>query len=184
MMMFATVNVEAPGAGIPFLLTFGKTGKAVFVRNLREVATVARDTGVTVVIKQHGGNSATGKDRARIVGAVGSAAVRICYDAGNVLDYENQDPIADIATYVSEIRAFAIKDHRNTPKDEDCGPGCGEIDHYKLLPPVMRTGLDMPLACENIFEPLVPRAREYMEAVIAGLRTVIRTANSDPDCEQ
>jgi hypothetical protein len=50
----------------------------------------------------------------------------------------------------------------------------------------MRTGLDMPLACENIFEPLVPRpataegvdalarrAREYMETVIAGLRTVM-----------
>lgn len=202
-MMFATVNLEAAtavdahrrrlaqasAAGIPFLLTFGKTGKGeyeVFVRNLREIAAAARDSGVTVVIKQHGGNTATGRDCARIVGEVNSPAVRICYDAGNVLDYENQDPIADIATCASDIRAFAIKDHRNTPKDEDCGPGFGEIDHYKLLRPVMRTGLEMPLACENIFEPLVPRpatpegvdalarrAREYMESVINGLRTVI-----------
>ena len=50
----------------------------------------------------------------------------------------------------------------------------------------MRTGLDMPLACENIFEPLVPRpvsaegvdalarrAREFLETVLRGLRSVI-----------
>jgi hypothetical protein len=48
--------------------------------------------------------------------------------------------------------------------------------------PVMRTGLTIPLVCENIFEPLTPRpsnpetidalarrAREYLEAVIRGL---------------
>ncbi len=47
----------------------------------------------------------------------------------------------------------------------------------------MRTGLTMPLACENIFEPLVPRpttpegidalarrAREYVDSVIRGLQ--------------
>lgn len=202
-MMFSTVNVEAANAvdahrrrvaqaaaaGIPFLLTFGKTGKGeyeLFVANLRAVAPDAKQAGVTVVIKQHGGNTATGRDCARIVAEVASDAVKICYDAGNVLDYENQDPIADIATCASDIRAFAIKDHRNTPKDEDCGPGFGEIDHYKLLRPVMRTGLTIPLACENIFEPLVPRpatpegvdvlarrAREYLESVLSGLRTVI-----------
>jgi sugar phosphate isomerase/epimerase len=115
--------------------------------------------------------------------------VRVCYDAGNVLDYENHDPIADIQTCWRDIRAFAIKDHRNTPKDEDCGPGFGEIDHYKLLTPVMRTGLTMPLACENIFEPLVPRpsapegvdalaarAREYVESVLRGLSAYERRA--------
>ena len=79
------------------------------------------------------------------------------YDAGNVLDYNNNDPIPDIQACWKEIRAFCIKDHRNTPKDEDCGPGFGEIDHYKLLTPVMNTGLTMPLAFENISEPLVPR---------------------------
>jgi len=99
-----------------------------------------------------------------------------------VLDYENRDPIADIQTCYRQVRAFAIKDHRNTPKDEDCGPGFGEIDHYKLLLPVLKLGYTMPLACENIFEPLVPRpakadgvdalakrAREYLETVLRGL---------------
>ena len=55
------------------------------------------------------------------------------------------------------VRSFCIKDHRNWPKDEDCGPGLGEIDHYRLLHPVAFTGLKMPLCCENIFAPLLPR---------------------------
>jgi len=202
-MMFATVNLEAPtaldahrrriaqaqAAGIPFLLTFGKTTggeRDTFVRNLKLMAADARAAGVTVVIKQHGGNTATGRDCIKIVKEVVEDSVQVCYDAGNVLDYENNDPIAEIADCAPFIRAFAIKDHRNTPKDEDCGPGFGEIDHYKLLRPVMRTGLTMPLAFENIFEPLVPRprtaegidalarrSREYIESVLRGLAAVV-----------
>ena len=143
----------------------------------------AAEAGVTVVVKQHGGNSGTGAACGRILRAVNEPSVRMCYDAGNVLDYEKQDPIPDIQACWQDIRAFAIKDHRNTPRSEDCGPGFGEIDHYKLLRPVMHTGLTMPLACENIFEPLVARpaaadgvdalarrAREYVETVLRGLQ--------------
>jgi sugar phosphate isomerase/epimerase len=99
-----------------------------------------------------------------------------------VLDYLDKDPIPDIKACAGEVRSFCIKDHRNWPKDQDCGPGFGEIDHYRLLHPVAFTGLTIPLCCENIFAPLVPRptkpegvdalakrAREFLETVIAGL---------------
>jgi hypothetical protein len=99
------------------------------------------------------------------------------------MDYEGHDPIPDIQQCWRDIRAFAIKDHRDWPKDEDCGPGFGEIDHYRLFDPVMTTGLTIPLAFENIFEPLSPRprsaeavdalarrAREYVASVLAGLQ--------------
>jgi sugar phosphate isomerase/epimerase len=201
-MMFSTVQLEAPdagsaharridqaaAAGIPFLLTFGKTTAGqyeTFIGNLKRMAPIARANGVTVVIKQHGGNTGTGKACARIVDEVGDPGLRICYDAGNVMDYEHVDPIHDIQECWPDIRAFAIKDHRYTPRNEDCGPGLGEIDHYKLLMPVAHTGLDMPLACENIFEPIVPRpadptrvdaiarrAREFLEIVVRGCGSV------------
>ena len=200
-MMFSTVQLESPGAleshlrrldqaaaaKIPFLLTFGTTTPGqlkTFVRNLIQMAPHAQKVGVTLVIKQHGGNTATGQQCANILRQVNHESVKICYDAGNVLDYENNDPIHDIQTCWRDIRAFNIKDHRNTPKDEDCGPGFGEIDHYKLLAPVMQTGLAIPLTFENIFEPLVPRptspeavddlarrARDYIGTVLRGLQT-------------
>ena len=201
-MMFSEIYVGAPesvkvhtrrieqaaAAGIPFVLTFGGMqagGREVWIRNLKELGPIARKNKVTIVVKQHGGNTATGVDCLRIVNDVADENVKIGYDAGNVLDYENNDPLPDIQQCWREIRAFCIKDHRNTPKDEDCGPGFGEIDHYKLLTPVMRTGLTMPLAFENIFEPLVPRprnadeidvlarrAREFIETVLRGLSSV------------
>ena len=168
------------------VLTFGEIkggGEDIWIENLKQLGPVARQNNVLLTIKQHGGNTATGKDCLRIVERVNDPGVKMTYDAGNVLDYNNNDPIPDIQACWKEIRAFCIKDHRNTPKDEDCGPGFGEIDHYKLLTPVMNTGLTMPLAFENISEPLVPRptdpalvdklarrAREYVETVIAGLR--------------
>ena len=199
-MMFAVVHLEADGsadahlrrieqaaaARIPYLLTFGGTRNGLrdsIVRTLKQIGPAAKAAGVTVLLKQHGGDAATGDHCARILREVNEPAVRLCYDAGNVLDYQSHNPITDIRTCLSDIRAFAIKDHRDTPRDEDCGPGFGEIDHYKLLAPVMDTGLTMPLAFENIFEPLVPRpttpeaidalarrSREYLETVINGLR--------------
>ncbi|MDQ6700861.1 MAG: sugar phosphate isomerase/epimerase [Acidobacteriota bacterium] len=205
-MMFSTVQLEAPNARdahfrridqaaaahIPFLLTFGKTTSgqySSFIDTLKAIAPRARQAGVMVVIKQHGGNTATGADCARIVREVEDEGLKICYDAGNVLDYEKRDPIADIQTCWRDIRAFNIKDHRLTPKNEDCGPGFGEIDHYKLLTPVMRTGLTIPLTFENIFEPLVKRpsapegvdtlarrSREFIESVLRGLDAAEFTA--------
>jgi sugar phosphate isomerase/epimerase len=199
-MMFSNIYVEAPesvkvhtrrieqaaAAGIPFLITFGHTSPGAYelwVRNLKELGPVARANRVTLTVKQHGGNSGTGRMIAKLLADVADEGVKMCYDSGNVLDYEKLDPIPDIQACWRDVRSFAIKDHRNTPKSQDCGPGFGEIDHYKLLTPVLRTGLDMPLVCENIFAPLVPRpntpepvdalarrAREYLEFVVRGLQ--------------
>ncbi|HEY2933426.1 MAG TPA: TIM barrel protein [Acidobacteriota bacterium] len=204
-MMFSTVYVEAKdgvdvlkkriaqaaAAGIPQVLTFGHTERGQYeawIKNLKEVGPVARSAGVIVVIKQHGGETGTGKDCARIVRDVSDGGVWMNYDAGNVMDYLDADPISDIQTCVSEIRSFCIKDHRNFPKDQDCGPGFGEIDHYRLLAPVSYTSLTMPLACENISAPVLPRptnpegvdklakrAREFLETVIQGLQTSDQT---------
>lgn len=199
-MMFSMIYVAAPdsvkvhtrrieqaaAAGIPFIITFGHVepgGREAWIQNLKLLGPIARTNGVTLTIKQHGGNTATGRDCSRIIAEVADEGVKMCYDAGNVLDYENRDPIPDIRECWRDIRSFAIKDHRNFPKDEDCGPGFGEIDHYKLLAPVARTGLVMPLVCENIFEPVVARpdkpegvdalarrAREFLETVVRGIQ--------------
>jgi sugar phosphate isomerase/epimerase len=178
--------LQAGAAGVPQVLTFGHTkggNKELWLDRFKQLGAVAKDNNVLLVVKQHGGETGTGEACAAIAREVNHPNIKVNYDAGNVLDYLDKDPIPDIKTCAAEVRSFCIKDHRNWPKDEDCGPGFGEIDHYKLLHPVAFTGLTMPLACENIFAPLVPRpekpegvddlakrAREFLEVVIAGLQ--------------
>lgn len=176
---------QAAAAGVGQLLTFGHTkggNRALWIERLKRLGPIARDLNVLLVVKQHGGETGTGEACAEITREVADAGVKVNYDAGNVLDYLNLDPIPDLKKCADEVRSFCVKDHRNWPKDEDCGPGLGEIDHYKLLHPVAFSGLTMPLCCENISAPLVPRpttpegvdalarrAREFLETVIQGL---------------
>jgi sugar phosphate isomerase/epimerase len=177
---------QAAAAGVVQVLTMGTTkgnDPALWIKNFKELGPFAREHGVCIVVKQHGGNTGTGAALAEITRAVDDEGVKISYDAGNVLDYHDVDPLPDLRACAPEVRGFCIKDHRNFPKDQDCGPGFGEIDHYRLLHPVAFTGATMPLCCENIFAPLLPpptdpagidalarRAREYLEVVVQGLQ--------------
>jgi sugar phosphate isomerase/epimerase len=177
---------QAHAARMPQVLTFGHTengGYALWMERFRILGPLARDAAVTLVIKQHGGETGTGAACAKFTRELNHPSVRVNYDAGNVMDYLNVDPIPDLTSCASEVRSFCIKDHRNFPKDEDCGPGFGEIDHYRLLHPVARAGRKMPLCCENISAPLLPRptgpervdalaarAREFLETVVRGLQ--------------
>jgi sugar phosphate isomerase/epimerase len=177
---------QAAAAHVAQVLTMGNSrgnDRSLWVKNFKELGPVARDHGVLVVVKQHGGNTGTGAALAEIVSEVADEGVKISYDAGNVMDYFDINPLPDINRCAEWVRSFCIKDHRNFPKDQDCGPGFGEIDHYKLLAPVAFIGRDMPLCCENIFAPLVPgpsdpegidalarRAREFLEVVTHGLQ--------------
>ena len=178
--------LQASAAGVPQVLTFGHTqggNRKLWVERLKILGPIARDNNVLLVVKQHGGETGTGAACAEITREVADEGVKVNYDAGNVLDYLRLDPLPDIKECADEVRSFCIKDHRIFPKDGDCGPGLGEIDHYKLLHPVAFTGRKMPLCCENISAPSLPRptrpegvdalarrAREFLELVTQGLQ--------------
>ena len=200
LMMFSTVYPEdskgleilthrikqAAAAGIAQVLTFGHTkggNRKLWVDRFKKLGPIARDNGVLVVVKQHGGSTGTGEACADIIREVDNAGIRVNYDAGNVMDYMKLDPLPDIHKCADVVHSFCMKDHRNWPKNQDCGPGFGEIDHYRLLHPVAFTGRKMPLCCENIFSPVVDRpgsadgvdtlarqVREYLQTVIKGVQ--------------
>jgi sugar phosphate isomerase/epimerase len=182
--------LQAAAARVPQVLTFGHTrggNHKLWVERFRQLGPLAREHGVLLVVKQHGGETGTGVACARITREVNDDGVRVNYDAGNVMDYLRLSPaevIKDLQACADQVRSFCIKDHRNFPPPRgDCGPGLGEIDHYRLLYPVAFTGRAMPLCCENIFAPRVPRparpegidalarrAREFLELVIQGVQ--------------
>jgi sugar phosphate isomerase/epimerase len=198
LMMFSTIYPEAPqameifthrfkqaaAAGIGQVLTFGHTSgenRELWVERFKKLGPIARDLGVLLVVKQHG---ETGEVTGQIVREANDPGVRVNYDAGNVMDYTKGqvNPLDDVRACADLIRSFCIKDHRLFPVNQDCGPGLGEIDHYRLLASVANTGLELPLCCENISAPklrpttpeqidaLARRARDFLELVTRGLQ--------------
>jgi len=180
---------QAGAAKVPQVLTFGHTrggNHKLWVERLGRLAPIARDNGVLLVVKQHGGETGTGDACARITREVNHANIKVNYDAGNVMDYleGKVNPLRDLEACRDEVRSFCIKDHRFfPPPHQDCGPGLGEIDHYRLLHLVAFTGHTIPLCCENIFAPRIPRpttpegvdamarrAREFLELVIQAVQ--------------
>jgi sugar phosphate isomerase/epimerase len=180
--VFKNRILQAQAAGLPHVLTFGHSqeNRRLWVERLKQLGPIARDHGVTIVVKQHG---ETGQLTGEIVREVADEGIKVNYDAGNVMDYTKGkvNPLDDIKTCADLVRSFCIKDHRLFPVDQDCGPGFGEIDHYRLLHNVAFTGMRMPLCCENISIPKIRptspedidnqarRAREFLELVIRGL---------------
>jgi sugar phosphate isomerase/epimerase len=180
---------QASAAKVPQVLTFGHTrggNEKLWLERFRQLGPFARENGVLLVVKQHGGETGTGAACAKITREVNDDGIKVNYDAGNVMDYleGKVNPISDLQACASEVRSFCIKDHRFfPPPHQDCGPGLGEVDHYRLLHPVAFTGRSMPLCCENIFAPRVPRptrpedvdalarrAREFLEIVVQGIQ--------------
>ena len=180
---------QAAVGRVPQVLTFGHTrggNEKLWIERFKQLAPICRDNNVVLVVKQHGGETGTGAACARITREVNHSHIKVNYDAGNVMDYLNGkvNPLEDLRACAGEVRSFCIKDHRFFPEPhQDCGPGLGEIDHYRLLNIVAFTGLTVPLSCENIFAPAVPRpakpegidalarrAREYLELVIQAIQ--------------
>jgi sugar phosphate isomerase/epimerase len=201
-LMFATAYPENPGAvdaykrridqaqaaGIPNLLAFGSPKstddqRATFVRTLQAVADHARQAGVAVCVKQHGGVTATGQLTASVVREAGHSNVVLYYDAGNTWWYANVDANVDFRACAAMTRGFAIKDFRShAGQRAACGPGFGQTDHYAMLGLASANGGTIPLACETVTEPFVPRpqtaegveelakrARQFLETVTRGV---------------
>ena len=103
---------QAAAAGIPQVLTFGHTeggNEKLWTERFKKLGPVARDHGVLIVVKQHGGSTGTGEACAKIVREVADPNVMVNYDAGNVMDYLNVDPIPDIRKCAAKSAASASR---------------------------------------------------------------------------
>ena len=145
----------------------------------REIVPVVRRAerrGVTLVLKPHGGIAGTGEDLALIVERLGSPAVRVCYDPGNVVYYEGVRPETDLPAVADLVRAVCIKDHRGGQAVVDFPtPGDGDIDHGAIFRTLRGAGFAGPCLIERIDGLTAPeevdremaRGRAYLERVVA-----------------
>lgn len=179
--------------GIPFLLVVPPSPAPKFSqRRLGEMAWFAQveewfraltpavrraeRRGVTIVLKPHGGIAGTGEDLAAIVERLGSPAVRVCYDPGNVAYYEGVRPEPDLPPVADLVRAVCIKDHRGGQGVVDFPtPGDGDIDHAAIFRALRDADFAGPCLIERIDGLATPeetdrelaRGREYLERIVA-----------------
>ena len=136
----------------------------------------AERRGVTIVLKPHGGIAGTGEDLGLIVERLGSPAVRVCYDPGNVVYYEGVRPEPDLPAVADLVRAVCIKDHRGGQAVEDFPtPGDGDIDHVAIFRTLRAARFAGPCLIERIDGLASPeevdrelaRGRAYLERAVA-----------------
>lgn len=133
---------------------------------------------MTLVLKPHGGIAGTGEDLAAIVERIGSPAVRVCYDPGNVAYYEGVRPEPDLPGVADLVRAVCIKDHRGGQAVVDFPtPGDGDIDHVAIFRALRDANFVGPCLIERIDGLSTPeevdrelaRGRQYLERVVAAV---------------
>lgn len=206
-LMFARHDARDPAAGlrrdvdavaelgIPFLLVIPPSPAPKFSQQrlgemawftrveewFRAVVPAARRAerrGVTIVLKPHGGIAGTGEDLAAIVERLGSPAVRVCYDPGNVVYYEGVRPEPDLPLVADLVRAVCIKDHRGGQGVLDFPtPGDGDIDHAAIFRALRDAGFAGPCLIERIDGLATPeetdaalaRGREHLERIASGV---------------
>ena len=89
----------------------------------------AKEKGLGLTIKPHGGLNATGPQLRKVVEKVNHKNFSIWYDAGNVLHYSDGqlNPVDDAATIDGMVTGWCIKDYKH-PKQVDVTPGTGQVD--------------------------------------------------------
>lgn len=122
-----------------------------FVEKLRPVAAYAEDKGVTIALKPHTGNTATGPVLAKTLAEINSPAVQACLDPGNVSFYEGLPPEEDAEVILDQTVALTMKDHQGGRAHADFPvPGEGTIDWVRILKGLRDSNFTGPLIVERV----------------------------------
>ncbi len=132
---------------------------------MMQVAPYAEELGVQIVLKPHTGTTAFGKRLREAIQRIGSPAVRVCYDGGNVHFYEGLDPAEDVRDCAEYVTAMCIKDHSG-PRANPLfpPPGEGDVDHPAIFRILNEHGFNGPLMVER-FEGEYAKADMSLELI-------------------
>jgi sugar phosphate isomerase/epimerase len=143
--------------GCKYVITGGTSKEAEYEKwfdIMRKAAPAAGAAGVQIVLKPHGGISATAKELALCCERIDSPHFAIWYDPGNIVYYNNQSPEDDVRELVAAIPA-----HRITGVCvKDCAgglhgevmitPTTGVVDFRRVFSTLFEAGVQGPFVVE------------------------------------
>jgi sugar phosphate isomerase/epimerase len=145
----------------------------------RRAADAAQRQGKLLVVKPHGGLVNTTRDCLDLARRVDHPALRISYDAGNILYYTGADPydgLAELAPYVAHV---CIKDcvRGGTPeKSVDVQPGKGDVDFRRVLAVLRDAGFSGHGIVETLADGSLAEINRQAQETAAFIREIVAGA--------
>ncbi len=165
--------------GAKFLFSMGIDQPALFehyYRVMADASAYAEDQGMQVVMKPHGGCSASADEMLRTVERVNHKNFRLWYDAGNIVHYTGKDPVADVARVAHLVTGFCAKDCAKRGGDVMLQFGEGSVDFRGVFSQLKKVGFQGPVMVEccrgGSLKEIAGNAganREYLERLLRSL---------------
>jgi sugar phosphate isomerase/epimerase len=141
-----------------------------FLELMEEAAEYAKSKGVVVMMKPHGGVTATARGLVALMKRINSDNLKVFYDPGNVLFYTGERPEDDFEELAPYVAGMSIKDETGGVQGSvDVTPGDGDVDFKALFTILRDHDFDGPCMIEQLGEGTVAevhheakRAREYL----------------------
>ena len=166
--------------GAEYLLTFG-VNKAEHFENyyvlMHDAAGYAREHGMKVVLKPHGGASGASEEIMRCIQKVKHDNFKIWFDAGNIIYYTGKDPLEQLKPIAQHVTGFCAKDCDKQKGNVWLEFGTGRVDFAAVFGELKRVGFHGPVMVEccalaDTPEGITANARknrEYLEQLFASL---------------
>jgi sugar phosphate isomerase/epimerase len=146
-----------------------------YYKAIAETADYAKEAGVGITLKPHGGLNATGPACRKALEQVDHDNVTLWYDPGNIFYYSDGklDPTADAATVDGLVTGMCVKDYKH-PKDVDVMPGDGQVDFPRVMARLRKGGFTQgSLVIETLAKGELPsllaqakKTRRFLERLV------------------
>ncbi|MGA9770762.1 MAG: sugar phosphate isomerase/epimerase family protein [Blastocatellia bacterium] len=163
-----------------YVMSFGADNPeefAHYAKVMSDAAAYARDKGIHLVMKPHGGISGSSGEILRVIKEVNHSNFSIWYDAGNIIHYTGKDPVAEIEPIAGHITGFCAKDCGEIKGDVMIQFGEGKVDFAGVFKKLKATGFKGPVMVECCKVGQTPEEtavnarsnREFLEKILASL---------------
>ena len=163
---------------LKYVLSFGADKSeefAHYAKVMSDAAAYAKDKGIKLAMKPHGGISGASSEILRVIKEVNHENFSIWYDAGNIIYYTGKDPVAEIDPIAKRITGFCAKDCGALKGDVMIQFGSGKVDFTSVFKKLKGAGFNGPVMVECCKVGQTPEEtmanaranREFMERVLA-----------------
>jgi len=136
---------------LEWLLTFGVDKEEYYekyYKMMADAADYAQEGKMKLVMKPHGGSSATSEEIRRCLGQVNRPNFKIWYDAGNIVYYNGKDPVEELKPIVQYVTGFCAKDCTGEKGNVMIQFGEGKVNFTAVFKEMKKAGFNGPIFVE------------------------------------